>query len=259
MNCNTDRLRARVFHGLKSLLSEGDTLPPRFLEVAICESFGLDHVGDGNFYADGVKDEKQVSIKTRMMNPHVLKRKDGRDFQTHPAMFVGPKTNQKQKKTWNGLEIVQRRQALPFKDATAAPTKIGLATLEAFQANINESFEKFNTTKSFEIISVHGYSHELDHYMISVYWHEYSPLDGNTIKWVKEGYGVTGYAKVDGKNVVVCERVNGNAKREATCYKEYKDLGKIANSVHIKVPLPEPWNFDEAAILKELDAKYSKN
>ena len=99
MKCNIDRLRARIFHGLKSLLSEGDTLPPRFLEVAICESFGLDHVGDGNFYADGVKDKMQASIKTRMMNPHVLKRKQGRDFQTDPAMFLGPKQNKKHNKT----------------------------------------------------------------------------------------------------------------------------------------------------------------
>jgi hypothetical protein len=136
MNCNIDRLRARIFHGLKSLLSDGDTLPPRFLEVAICESFGLEHVGDGNFYADGVKDKMQASIKTRMMNPHLLKRKQGRDFQTDPAMFLGPKQNKKHKKFWAGLEIVQRRQALPFKDATAAAVKIGTATLEAFQTNI---------------------------------------------------------------------------------------------------------------------------
>ena len=253
MKCNIDRLRARIFHGLKSLLSEGDTLPPRFLEVAICESFGLDHVGDGNFYADGVKDKMQASIKTRMMNPHVLKRKQGRDFQTDPAMFLGPKQNKKHKKFWAGLEIVQRRQALPFKDATAAAVKIGTSTLEAFQTNIKESFEKFGTDKSYEIVGVHGYSVEGD-YIVSIYWHEYSPIDPTTIKWTKEGYGVTGYAKVGDQSMVVCERINGNAKREATCYKDYKKLTKLPNSIHIKVPLPTPWSFDEAAILKELNS-----
>lgn len=253
MNCNIDRLRARVFHGLKSLQNSGDTLSPRFLEVAICESFGLTHVGDGNFYADGVKGTNQASIKTRMMNPHILKRKQGRDFQTNPMMFVGPKQNKKQKKFWAGLEIVQRRQALPFKDATAPASKIGVATLEAFQENIKESFVKFKTDKSFELIGVHGYSHEGD-YIVSIYWHEYRALDASTIKWTKEGYGVSGYAKVDDQNMVVCERVNGNAKREATCYKEYKDLTKIANSIHIRVPIPQPWAFDEKSILKELDS-----
>ena len=253
MKCNINRLRARIFHGLKSLLSEGDTLPPRFLEVAICESFGLDHVGDGNFYADGVKGNIQASIKTRMINPHLLKRKQGRDFQLDPRLFLGPKQNKKQKKFWAGLEIVQRRQALPFKDATAAAAKIGVATLEAFKENINESFEKFKTDKSFEIIGVHGYSVEGD-YIVSIYWHEYTALDPNAIKWTKEGYGVSGYAKVDDQSMVVCERINGNAKREATCYKEYKDLTKIPNSIHIKVPIPEPWAFNEAEILKELDA-----
>jgi hypothetical protein len=253
MKCNTDRLRARVFHGLKSLLSDGDTLPPRFLEVAICESFGLTHVGDGNFYADGVKDKMQASIKTRMMNPHLLKRKQGRDFQTDPALFLGPKQNKKQKKFWAGLEIVQRRQALPFKDVSAAASKIGTATLEAFRSNVKESFDKFGTDTSYEIIGVHGYSVEGD-YIVSLYWHEYVHLDPTDIKWTKEGYGVSGYAKVDDQSMVVCERVNGNAKREATCFKEYKNLTKLKHSLHIKVPLPEPWKFNEAEILKELNA-----
>ncbi len=252
MKCNINLLRARVFHGLKSLLNDGDTLPPRFLEVAICESFGLDPVGDGSFYADGVKNKIQASIKTRMINPHLLKRKEGRDFQTDPKLFLSTKQNKKQKKIWAGLEIVQRRQALPFKDATAAASKIGLATLEAFQTNIKESFEKFKTETSFEIIGVHGYSVD-GQYIVSLYWDEYSALNGESIKWVKEGYGVSGYTKVDDQTMIVCERINGNAKREATCYKEYKDLTKIKNSIHIKVPIPAPWEFNETEIIKELD------
>lgn len=252
MKIDTDLLRARVFHGLKSLLTPGDTLPPRFLEYSICEAFGLDHVGDGNFYADGVAGDVQASIKTRMLNPHSLKRKEGRDFQTHPDKFLGPQVNQKHDRWTAGLEIVQRRQALEFDDVKAAAAKIGKETLKKFAENINESFEKYKTSVSQEIIGVHGYDHTGNYYIISLFWKEYQHVDADTLEWKKEGYGVSGYVKVGDKKHKLVERVNGNAKREATCFKEYKNLTKYKNSVHIKLPIPKPWAFDKDAILLEM-------
>jgi hypothetical protein len=252
MNCDSDLLRAWVFHGLKSISNPGDTLPPKFLEFVICKSFDLDHVGDGYWYADGVKGANQASIKTRMLNPHTLKRKQGRDFQSHPTMFLGPHQNVKQNKWTGGLEIVQRRQALPFKDAVADAKKIGIATLKAFEDNIKESYEKFQSTKSYEIVSVHGYNCDRTAYIMSVYWQEHKPLDPNKLSWVREGLSVAGYATVDGNQHKLAERINGNAKREATCFKEYKNLTKYANSLSIKVPIPDPWSFDKDTLLTEI-------
>jgi hypothetical protein len=253
INFNKDHLTARVFHGLKSLFNPDDTLPPRYLEYAICKSFNLHHVGDGNFYADGYQDDVQVSIKTRMLNPDVLKTKAGRDFQTHPDKFLGPQQNVKQNKWTSGLEIVQRRQALDFDDIAAAPDKIGQATVDGFQTNVDESYKKYNTTKSLEIVGTHGYNHDRTAYIISLFWQEYEPLDAKQLAWVREGYGVSGYATVNKIKYKVCERVNGNAKREATCFKEFKNLTKYKHSVNIEVPIPDPWNFDQTAILTEIN------
>lgn len=253
ITCNQDQLKARIYHGLKSLFTPGDTLPPRYLEYAICKSFDLHHVGDGNFYADGYRDDVQVSIKTRMLTPDVLKTKTGRDFQTHPVKFLGPQHNQKQDKRTGGLEIVQRRQALDFDDIAATADKIGQETISGFQTNVNESYKKYNTSKSFEIVGTHGYNHNRTAYIISLFWQEYELLEAKQIVWVREGYGVSGYATVDKIKYKVCERVNGNAKREATCFKEYKNLNKYKHSVNIEVPIPDQWNFDQAAILTEIN------
>ncbi len=252
MNFDDQLFKARIYHGLKSLLTPGDTLPPRFLEFAICEGFGMLHVGDGNFYADGVLNDIQASIKTRMLNPHALKRKEGRDFQTHPEKFLGPQHNQKQDKWVYGLEIVQRRQALDFDDIKATPKKIGAATLKGFKENINESFEKYKTTVSQEIIGVHGYNHSYEHYIISLFWKEYQHLDAETLSWKREGYGVGGYITENKIPYKIMDRVNGNAKREATCFKEYKNLTKYENCIHIKIPVPAPWAFNKDSILLEI-------
>lgn len=195
-----------------------------------------------------------------MLNPEVLKTQTGRDFQTHPDKFLGPRQNKKQNKWVAGLEIVQRRQALDFNDVKATPEKIGRATLTGFQTNVEESYKKYNTSVSYEIVGVHGYNHDRGLYILSLFWHEYKPLDADQISWVREGYGVSGYITSGGISLKVCERVNGNAKREATCFKEFKDLTKYTNSVHIQVPIPEPWNFNQQKILTEInDLKGSNN
>lgn len=261
MNLNVDLFKARIYHGLKSILTPGDTLPPRFLEFAICESFGMNHVGDGNFYADGYLNDTQVSIKTRMLNPHILKTKLGRDFQTNPDMFLGSHQNVKQNKWTAGLEIVQRRQQLNFKnDSTESAKKIGVATLKGFRDNIDESYSKYETDTSYEIVGVHGYNRngynrKQSSYIVSLFWQEYIYVDAEKITWVREASSVAGYAVIDGVSQKICERINGNAKREATCFKEYKNLTKYKCSASISLPLPDPWEFNKDNILTEINLK----
>lgn len=255
MILDEDHIRAKIYHSLKSLLNPDDTIPPRTLEVFICEAFGFNHVGDGNFYADGIKGNVQASIKTRMLNPHVLKRKEGRHFQSHPNMFLGPNQNVKHNK-WNyGLEVVQRRQALDFNDEEATAEKIGVSTLSEFSKNINESFQKYGTNQTQEIICVHGYDHTKNFYLLSIFWKEYEHLNPEKIEWKKEGYGVSGYINENKISYKIAERINGNAKREATCFKEYKNVTKYKHSVKLKVPIPDPWPFDKNTTLAEINLK----
>jgi hypothetical protein len=256
MKPNTDLLRAKIFHGLKSLQCTGDRLQPRFMEIAICESFGCQHVGDSAYYADGVTADTQVSVKTRSLVPVVMTRQLGRDFQSHPEKFLGPQVNKKQNRWTYGLEIVQRRQQLDLEnDSTADPVIVGQKTLDGFQRNIDDSTTKYNTSNTYEIIGVHGYDRTEKFYIVSVFWKEHEPLDHHSIQWRREGSGVSGYINDNGVMKKICERVNGNAKREATCFKEYKDLTKYTEFVNIKVPIPEPWNFDQHAILTEINLK----
>lgn len=260
MELDIELLKAKIFHGLKSLQSKGDTLEPRYLEIAICESFGFDHVGDSSFYADGIKNDSQLSVKTRMIHPDVLKTKIGRDFQTHPEKFLGPHQNVKQGKWTAGLEIVQRRQQLNLKnDSTANPDVVGKETLFGFFSNIQESSKKYNTLINYEVIGVHGYNKKLESYIVSLFWKEYEFLDHSKITWVREGNGVSGYIEINGILKKICERINGNAKREATCFKEYKDLTKYEYSTNIILPLPDPWKFDKVSILEEINLKEKSN
>lgn len=254
MNLDVSLLKARVYHGLKGRLIDTDTLPPRFLEFAICESFGLDHVGDGNFYADGVNKDLQASIKTRMINPHSLKRKEGRNFQTHPSLFLGPHQNVKQNKWTAGLEIVQRRQALDFDDIAASPEDIGKHSIQGFVSNVEESLKKYKVSTSQEIIGVHGYDHTQQFYIVSLFWKELEIPNHTDFVWKREGYGVSGYIVKGDVSYKTVERINGNAKREATCYKEYKDLTKYTNAVHLEIPLPKPWEFNKELLLEEINS-----
>ena len=95
MNFNDKQFQARIFWGLKSRTGDEDTLPPRFLEIAICEAFGYKHVGDGNFYADGILGDTQMSIKTRQLKPIRPKIKQGKDFIRRPLPLKGRKENQR--------------------------------------------------------------------------------------------------------------------------------------------------------------------
>lgn len=254
---NSQLLQARLYHGLKSLLTPGDTLPPRFLEYAICEAFGLDHVGDGNFFADGVKGANQASIKTRQLSPDVRKRTQGRDFQSHPDKFLGYSFNKKHDRVTNGLEFIQRRQAFDgVDDLTAEPQFIGAGSINGFVENIKESTDKFKTTTSYEIIVVHGYDNSLSKYIISIFWQEYKPLDPKKVIWKREKISVAGYQEIkigkEKKMVKICERYNGNCKRLATNFIEYKNPTKYKESAQIQLPIPDPWAFNKDATLTEI-------
>jgi hypothetical protein len=251
MNFDQNLFEARIFHGLKSLLDKGDTLPPRYLEFAVCGAFGLKHVGDGNFYADGVDSICQASVKTRMLNPNILKTKFGRDFKTHPEKFLGPRQNKKQGKWWAGVEFVQRRQKVDNEPGSTA-RRIGLLTLRGFRQNIAESKKKFRVNKTYEVLLIHGYNWQCNRYMVNVYWQELLLPKTKSIVWKKETGGVDGYVEVGSTSQIVMHRVKDGAPREATCFKEYKDPTKYKHSVSISVPIPEQWPFDQQAILAEL-------
>ena len=253
MEFDKNLFEARIFHGLKSLFEPGDTLPPRYLEHTICRAFGMKHVGDGNFYADGIKGSIQASIKTRMLNPVVLKRQcSGRDFLTHPDKFLGMQTNAKQKINWAGLEFVQRRQEIS-NESSSSPRRTGLLSLRGFRENIVESYRKFGTDTSYEILCTHGYNWRRDRYIVARFWQEYATPKTKDIIWGKDSNGIYGSTLIDGVLQRIIYRVRDGSRREATCFKEYKNPTKYKYSATIEVPIPDPWPFDQTQILAEIN------
>jgi hypothetical protein len=108
------------------------------------------------------------------------------------------------------------------------------------------------------VVSVHGYDRASGFYLMSLFCKEYAPLDVSKISWVRESNGVSGYLKDGSIDKKICERINGNAKREATCFKEFKDLTKYNHSAQVRVPIPDLWTFDKANILAEIALLESK-
>jgi hypothetical protein len=251
MNCDEQLLESYVFDGLGKILCAGDTLDPRYLEMTVCRAFGLQHVGDGNFYADGINitghPSIQASVKTRMINPDILKTKEGRDFSTHPDKFLGPRQNKSQGKWWGGLEFVQRRQEI-VNESNLSPAQIGKRSMVGFLKNIRESKRKFKTDKTYEILLTHGYNWTQDEYLVNVYWQELTVPKINSVTWVENSNGVDGLIN----NQIVMHRVRGGAKREATCFKEYKDPTKYAYSAAISVPIPVPKPLDVVSTQAEI-------
>jgi len=258
MKLDSKLLEAKIFHGLKSLCLERDTLPPRYLEIVACQVFGLKHTGDGNFFADGVSGTKQASVKTRKLIPDILKTlANSRDFQTHSDLFLGYEYNHKQGLIWEGLEFIQRRQAFPDQDdRMMSPDLVGKLSIDGFRENILESKNKFKTEEVYEILVMHGYARDQKNYIVSLFWQEYQEPDIETITWSRIGDAVIGKQKqmIKGKlnDVIICKRYNGNAKRAATNYAEFKNPTKYKYSASISVPIPELWPFNKEKTLAEL-------
>lgn len=253
MKVNSDLLRAKIFHSLKNLSKSDDTLDPRLLEIIICECFGAQHVGDANYYADGIQGNSQLSIKTRSMKPHVLKNPiNSRDFQSHPKKFLGMHVNKKHSRYTAGVEIVQRRQALDFDDERSKADQVGRATLAGFDEVINESYRVYGTDRTVEVVAIHGHDRTQQKYLVSLFWKEYKVLDADQVTWARESSSVIGNAAIGGQSVKIFERINGNSKREATCFKEFKDLTAYQQVLHVQVPLPAPRDFDQQTLLQEI-------
>ena len=256
---NIDWFRARLYHNLRSLILTGDKLDSRTLEIELTRALGMEHQGDSNHHADAVGGDVAVSIKTLVLKPHILKHAEkSRDFHTNTEKFIGSNYSRKHDLWTNGIEVVQRRQALDMDDVNASAEEVGRATLAGFKESQDISHARYGTKHTYEVIAVHGYNRTKDEYLTSVYIDEYKPPNADTMDWRRTISGVDGYQLIDGKYTKVMSRTNGNCPRHATCYKEYKNLIKYTNVTHMAVPIPKQHDFDEAAITKEITDYYAR-
>jgi hypothetical protein len=260
LNIKLNWLRARIYHNLKSLIIKGDKLDSRTLEIELAHALGMEHHGDKNHHADAVGGNVAVSIKTIGLSPVINKTVErSRDFHTHPDKFFGPKYAKKHDTWTNGIEVVQRRQALKEIDDVNAPADVvGRATIDGFKESQEASHLNYGTNQTYEAVWVHGYNRTKDEYISTIYFDEYKQLNPDTMDWRRTISGVDGYQFIDGKMMKVMTRLNGNVPRHATCFKEYKNLTEYNKMVTFAVPMPKPHVFDEEALTSEIDEYYSK-
>jgi hypothetical protein len=272
-------LLTEVFHRLKSRFNDADPLSPKTLEQIVCKSFGLANIGEKNQWADGVKGDIMASVKTIKLDPKIYKKGKNKvkncDFATNPDKFLGihQTKNKKTKKIRyeNGPKLTQRRQEVEsINDGEAPADEVGRKTIEGVQKHIDQSHKKTNTKRAVEIITVHGRGVD-GTYKVGVYWDDYQLPDPGSLIWTRGKTCVEGTEKktfANGappygnvvKDVIVCERVNGNAKRQSTCFNQFTDPTKYKYSEIISVPIPEQWPYDKSAILSEINnLKGSKN
>ena len=257
LKLNINLFRAKLYHRLKSLLIEGDKLDPRTLEFELSRALDMEHKGDTNRNADAINGDIAVSIKTLFLTPKILKNpKNSRDFFTHPEKFLGSKYSKKHDFWTNSIEVLQRRQSLNMDDVNCPAEEVGRATIAGLKKSQEVSHAYYGTSKTYEAFAVHGYNRNGNEYQTSIYIDEYKALNPDTMDWRRTTNGVDGFQMIDGKYTKVMTRLNGNISYQGTCYKEYKNLLKYTNVIHISVPLPPLHVFDEVAVTKEINEYY---
>ena len=137
---NLDILKTKVYYALKT-----NSLSSENWEQIICDSLGAIWIEGDKYLADGILKENNLNIKTIHFHPQIRTTKPSRDFIHNPEHYDPV------------LELVQRRVGLPhLNDMIEDPYVIGKATIENFKRFERESFEKFNTTKTLDVIIRHG-------------------------------------------------------------------------------------------------------
>lgn len=242
---DTDELKARVYFGLKA-----NSLSAENWEQVICEAMGAEWIEGDKYLADGVLDEYCLNIKTLGFKPTILKTKDNRDFLSDPEKFSP-----------DSQMMIQRRTNLPvdLDEQTSTPAEIGRATLKGFEDFVQESHDKFGTTKVLDVIVRHGVDRTQKNYLVDVDIFEHHFYDPASLTW-KEVMGGS-KSRQAGKRVavegfedhrLVARRNGSNSGLYQTNYLIYKDLTKSEQNYTISVPLPAPLTFDRESILAEI-------
>lgn len=243
---NTDELKARVYHGLKT-----NSLSSENWEEVICHSMSADWVPGDKYLADGILDQNILNIKTLGFKPVILKTKESRDFLSDPTKFSP--TNQM---------MIQRRTNLPVEldEQTSTPKQIGSATLKGFEDFVQESYQKFSGTNNvLDVVVRHGIDHTENRYLVDVDIFDHHFYSADDLDWQEVMGGPNSRQK--GKRVAVEGYLNGNivARRNGsnsglyqTNYLIYKDLTKSKHNYTISIPRPDQLDFNKTDILNEI-------
>jgi hypothetical protein len=245
---DTDDLKARVFHSLKYSSLSSDTW-----EQIICSSMSATWVPGDKYLADGIYLNNILNIKTLSFNPSIKKKKENRDFLSHPNKEFDPTCQM----------IIQRRTNLPLNldEQISSPYEIGEATLNGFVEFVNQSYKKFQgTNNTLDIIVRHGVDKTEKKYLVDIDIFDHQFHDPKTLQW-DEVFGgqksrqagkriaIEGYK--DGK--IVARRNGSNSGLYQTNYLIYKDLTKSEINYTLSIPLPKLINFDKDDTLKEIE------
>ena len=242
---NLDILKTKVYYALKT-----NSLSSENWEQIICDSLGAIWIEGDKYLADGILKENNLNIKTIHFHPQIRTTKPSRDFIHNPEHYDPV------------LELVQRRVGLPhLNDMIEDPYVIGKATIENFKRFERESFEKFNTTKTLDVIIRHGIDRTEKNYLVDVFVEDHIHPDADELDWIENLHGVKskykGRQSVIGvkNNKKIIARNSSGTGRQQNCYLIFRDIRRIEHRETIKLPIPERLNYEHNKLLEEILCK----
>jgi hypothetical protein len=229
-----------------TIRTKGLPLTPADWEHIVAYSTGSRWVGKARDLADCVHDASKtiISVKAAVKEPHIRKRKDSRDFISHPDYY-----------DIDNLRQVGRRCGLPktIDDQTDDPRIVGLAAWENYKATEKESLEKYSCENSLDISIIHSVSSTGNEYLVRISGYDHDIQDVEQLVWKDNVFGpgskyVGNRANVVGYrgDIPVMSRNGGRGGHEQNCFFRYYKLDEALWSETISIPLPkqQPFDFD---------------
>jgi len=243
MRVNLDILKTKVFYALKT-----NNLSSENWELIVCDSLDAMHIPGDKYLADGVYGTSNLNIKTLNFHPQIRKNRPSRDFISHPEYFSPV------------LELVQRRVGLPhLNDMTEDPAVIGKETIDNFKAFEQESFDKFDTTNTIDVIVRHGVDRTQKKYIVDMFIEEHIHPTASELNWQENLHGPNskykGRQSVIGfkNNKKIVARNSSGTGRQQNCYLIFRDINRVEHRETIVLPLPERIVYDHIKLLEEIN------
>lgn len=245
MQINLDILKTRVYYGLKT-----NNLDSEEWEKIMCDCLDATHIPGDKYLADGVYNTSNLNIKTVNFKPHIRKNTPSRDFISHPEHFSSV------------LELVQRRVGLPhLNDMIEDPAIIGKETIDNFKKFEAESFAKFKTTDTKDIIVRHGIDRTQTKYIVDVFIEDHIHPVAKELEWRENLHGPN--SKYKGRQSVIgfkddkkiVSRNSSGTGRQQNCYIIHRSIERFKQRETIILPIPKVIKYDHKKLLEEILSK----
>lgn len=225
-------------------------------EMLIADCTSSEWINGSAHLADAFNKDRRccISVKTRFIEPHILKTKENRDFLTHPKNFHrgGKKVHELD---LDNLHTVSRRCSIPNLDEHKSPAEaIGKAAIADYIAFEQASLAKFDCDSTLDVVVLHGISADEKRYLSRVMFFDHKLNDIESWHDISSG----GRSKYTGKRMMIVGNDakgphigrNSNLGRHQTCMIRFYRLSEALKVLEFQIPMPKQEKFDLEKELK---------